>query len=109
MYDTLYQEWLAAKRNKDFPLADKLREDFERLHGLTIYAEGDLPIIGVTVRRMLASKYQKKFGNPKVGKIMVDYDSKVRALPRDSRLFIYLGKDYPKFPGTFDRGYHESN
>lgn len=93
-YDVLYQDWLAAKRSRDFELADKLRGDFERSHGLTIFAEGIMPVEGVTVRRMRASDWQKKYGNPKVGATIAQQDSKVT-------------QEYPDYKGLPDSGYHD--
>jgi hypothetical protein len=92
-YDTLYQQWLQAKCNKDYALADTIRDDFERLHGLTIFAEGDMPIEEVTVKRMKASVWQKKYGNANVGDIIASKDSRVKQL-------------YPDYRGTLDMGYH---
>lgn len=82
-YDVMYQEWLAAKNNKDFKLADKIREDFERYHGLTIYAEGRMPIEGATVRNMGAAKWHKKYGDPKVGIKIAAQDSFYRTFLSD--------------------------
>lgn len=76
-YDLLYQAWLTARRAKDYVKADRLRERFERLHKLTIFAEGDMPDIGVTVRRMEEYKWQMKYGDPEVGKLMRERESKV--------------------------------
>lgn len=92
-YDVLYQEWLEAKRNKDYDLADSIREQFERYHGLTIFAEGPMPIEGVTVSRMPASKWYKKYDNPKVGEIIAAWDSKVKM-------------KYPEYTFLPDQGYH---
>ncbi len=61
-YDTLYQEWLTAKKDKDYQRADDIRQLFERHHGFTIMAEGDCVIEGVTVHRMSAAKWYEKFG-----------------------------------------------
>lgn len=76
-YDTLYQDWLKAKQSGDYSLADTIRSDFERLHGLTIIAEGDMPMEGVTTQRMKASAWHKKYGTAKVGEIIATQDSKV--------------------------------
>lgn len=87
-YDQWYQEWLQAKETKNYELADSIRTDFERYHGLTIFAEGEMPIEGVTVRRMLWSAWENKYGNSKVGAAMAEWDSKVRYR-------------FPNFKGTF--------
>lgn len=76
-YDLLYQKWLQAKRARTYAESDRLREEFERLHKLTIYTEGDMPVIGVTVQRMNPSTWETKYGNPAVGKIMRDWESQV--------------------------------
>ncbi len=75
-YDVLYQKWLAAKRSGDYVLADSLREDFERLHGLTIFAEGDMPIEGKTTRYMSARQWHRKYGNQKTADAMAKHESK---------------------------------
>jgi hypothetical protein len=76
-YDVLYHDWLEAKRNKDFKEADSLRAEFERLHKLVIFAEGNMPVIGLTVRRMRPSAWESKYGNPGVAKVMREWESKV--------------------------------
>lgn len=96
-YDQLYQDWLRARRTKDYKEADRIREEFERLHGLTIYAEGEMVVEGeepgCTVRRMLARDWEKKYGNPKVGQSIADQDS-------------YVASKYPGYKGLEDKGYH---
>jgi hypothetical protein len=83
-YDVLYQKWLVARSNKDYALSDKIRDEFEKLHGLTIFAEGEMPIVGVTVRTMKASAYYKKYGvadsDRKVGEIIATQDSYTKSL-----------------------------
>lgn len=74
-YDLLYQEWLKAIEDTNYAEADKLREEFERIHGLTIFAKGLMPIEGQTVRRMKASAWEKKYGNPRVARIIEAQDS----------------------------------
>lgn len=80
-YDTLYQDWLQAKRNKDYALADTIRDDFERLHGLTIFAEGDMPIEEVTVKRMTQVKWLQKFkpSNHKAIRAQMSSDGKYKS------------------------------
>lgn len=86
-YDLLYQEWLSAKGSKDYSKADSIREKFEQLHGLTIYAEGEMVVEGkgpgCTVYRMLARDWHKKYGDPEVGKAIANQDSKIAALYPD--------------------------
>lgn len=77
-YDVAYQKWLAARRLQDYATADRLRIEFERNHGLTIFAEGEMPVEGITVRRMRLSDWNKKYGNPEVGEILATQDSKIR-------------------------------
>ena len=77
-YDLLYQDWLTAKKAKNYDEADRIRTEFERLHGLTIIKEGDMPIENVTVKRMKASAWEKKYGNPEVARHLEDIDSQVR-------------------------------
>lgn len=74
-YDILYQKWLTAKRAGDYKEADKLRDRFEYLHALTIYAEGEMVILGETVREMEVSKWQKKFRG-KASQASLDYESR---------------------------------
>jgi hypothetical protein len=90
MYDLLYQKWVSAIHEKDYDLADKLREEFERKHGLTIIAVGDMPVEGITTMPLPAFKWQKKYGSPKLAAIIAEQDSKV-------------GKGYH----IHDRGYHD--
>lgn len=92
-YDVLYQNWVTARKAKNFILADSIRVRFERLHGLTIFAEGDMVIEGITVKRMAASIWEKKYGDAKVGEIMATWDSRVKQL-------------YPDAHPTSDLGYH---
>jgi len=88
-YDVMYQEWLTARRAKDYQKADLIRNEFERLHGMTIFAEGPMVIEGVTARRMKASTWEKKYGNPLIGIAIATQDSKVL-----------------EYSGLQDRGYH---
>ena len=76
--DQLYQLWLEAKRAEFYKVADVIRDEFEKRYGLTIFAEGDMPIEGVTVRRMSWADYENKYGDPEVGEIMATQDSKVK-------------------------------
>lgn len=75
-YDNLYQEWLKAKHNKDYAKADAIRAEFEFEHGLTICAEGDMPIIGVTVLQVPIAKWEKKYGNPKLAEVFAAENSR---------------------------------
>ena len=76
-YDVAYQEWLEARRNKNYGLADSIREEFERNHALTIYAEGEMPIIDKTVRRMKTSDWHKKYDNrPGLVQALLDNESR---------------------------------
>lgn len=68
-YDVLYQEWLHARLSEDYSLADSLRDKFERLHGLTIFAVGRMPVEGVTTRRMNAAKWYRKYGSANYAKV----------------------------------------
>ena len=77
-YDTLYQQWLSAKRAKHFDEADRIRDEFERAHRLTIFAEGDMPVEGVTVHRMKDSDYERKYGNPNVAAAIAKTESQVK-------------------------------
>ncbi len=79
-YDQLYQQWLEARRSKDYDKADSIRTEFERLHCLTIFAEGDMPIEDVTVRRMKKSTWHKLYGNPEVGLAIERQDSYIKSL-----------------------------
>ena len=85
-YDVAYQEWLTARRSKDFARSDALREEFEKNHGLTIFAEGEMPVVGITVQRMRLSVWNKKYGNPRVGEILATQESAIR-------------RKYPKYRG----------
>lgn len=69
-YDVMYQDWLQAKRNKDYSKADEIRSVFEKEHGLTIFAEGQMPVEGVTVKRMTAADWEKKYGDSEVSEIL---------------------------------------
>lgn len=60
-YDVLYQEWLEAKRQKNYKLSDSIREKFEYLHGLTIFAEGQCVVEGETVIRMDLVSWVRKY------------------------------------------------
>lgn len=79
-YDALYQEWLGARKLKDYKLADSIRDQFEKEHGLTIFAEGEMPIEGVTVRPMTAAQWHKKYGKPRVAEAMERQQSKFGAM-----------------------------
>lgn len=81
MYDTLYQSWLVAKQEKDYREADRIREEFEYLHGLTIYAVGDVPIENVTVRRMSITQWIRKYGTPKQLEAEILTESKFGPIP----------------------------
>ena len=89
-YDVLYQDWLKAKKSKDYAAADTIRDTFEKDHGLTIIREGTMPVEGVTVQRMLHSKWEKKYGNKSVGELMEEYDSKVKYLFPGYRGTLYV-------------------
>lgn len=86
-YDVAYQDWLAARRAGDYATADHIRGCFERYYALTIIAEGEMPLEGVTVQRMKASTWEKKYGSPEVGRYNEMWDSQVKRL-------------YPEFTGT---------
>src|SRR5437870_121326 len=88
-YDTLYQRWCQALDAKDYPEADRIRDAFERLHGLTIFARGDMPIEGVTVRRTRRSSYLRKFGS--------DFDKKVA--DEIDRFDSFIKMHRPNYPG----------
>ena len=75
-YDVLYQKWLSARKAKQYDLADSIRDQFEKEHGLTIFAEGEMPIEGVTTHRMTAAKWHKKYGKPEVAEAMERNQSK---------------------------------
>lgn len=79
-YDVLYQEWLTAHKAGDYQQADSIRRDFERMHGLTIFAEGPCVIEEVTAKRMKASTWYKQYDNPEVGRLIAEQDSKVTRL-----------------------------
>jgi hypothetical protein len=79
-YDVAYQDWVVARKKKDYAKSDAIRIEFERCHGLTIFAEGEMPITGVTVRRMLASDWEMKYGNPKLGEAIRRQDSAIKRL-----------------------------
>lgn len=84
-YDVAYQEWVKAVKDGDYPEADNIRTRFEQDNGLTIFSIGDKPVENVTVRRMKASAWEKKFGNPKVGKILETQDSYIRGIDHTYR------------------------
>lgn len=95
-YDLLYQEWLTAKQTKNYDEADRIRTEFERLHGLTIFKEGEMPIENVTVKRMKASTWEKKYGNPEVARHLEDIDSQVKQHLTSYKGIPALGMVYEK-------------
>jgi hypothetical protein len=74
-YDTSYQDWLKARQANDYQLADSIRDQFEYDHGLTIFAEGAMPIENVTVRRMTEVKWLQKFKPNNTGLIHAQMSS----------------------------------
>ncbi len=82
-YDLAYQDWLRAKVRQDYPEADRIREDFERIHGLTIFLAGEMPVEGITIRRMLARDWHSKYGSKAVAKALADRDSAIAAIVPD--------------------------
>lgn len=75
-YDVLYQEWVEAQKSKDYATADKIRASFEKLHAITVFKVGERLEEGVTYERMAESAWQKKYGNPEVGRILQAQDSR---------------------------------
>lgn len=103
-YDTLYQEWLEAKQRKDFIEADKLRDEFEFLHGLTIFAEGDMPVENVTVRPIRQSTWYRKFSDRLPRKIWMDEDYWIKVGGSIDREDSKIKKMYPIYAGLPARG-----
>lgn len=68
-YDQLYQDWRISIEAQEFIEADIIRNEFERLHGLTIIAKGSMPIEGVTTQRMTLAKWHKKYRSLEVKKL----------------------------------------
>jgi hypothetical protein len=75
-YDVLYQEWVDAQNEKDYSLADSIRDQFERLHAITPFAVGEKLVEGKTFHRMPESVWQKKYGNHGVGEHLERLDSR---------------------------------
>lgn len=77
--DVCFQLWNYSRANGWYRAADFLRDYAEEHYYLTFFASGDTLMETVNARRMNASVWHKKYGNPNVGEIIAATDSYIKS------------------------------